>query len=79
MIDTSIKESQRIVKNAAKISGCGDLNVTHGQVTLEENVGGETRVTVTCQKRYVLIGQEDVTCQPNGAWSSTPECRKCGK
>ena len=39
-------------------------------------------VTVTClkkkPKRYVLIGNKDVTCQSTG-WSDIPKCMKCGK
>ena len=39
-----------------------------------------TVVTVTCKKprRYVLMGDKEVTCQSTG-WNNTPKCKKCGK
>ena len=41
----------------------------------------DTVVTVICSRpnRYVLIGEEKVTCQFLEGWSTKPECRKCGK
>ena len=60
---------------------CEELSVKNGTVS---PIGTETEgtvVTVTClkPKRYALMGRKQVTCQENGSWSETPECRKYGK
>ncbi|CAH1781345.1 unnamed protein product, partial [Owenia fusiformis] len=36
-------------------------------------------VAYTCEVNAVLVGNQNVTCLPNGTWSQTPECRPdCG-
>ena len=54
-----------------------ELSVTESRV--EES----TVVTVSCleshvRRRYVLLGEKEVTCKSNREWSTLPKCSKCG-
>ena len=49
-----------------------------GELSSSKTVEG-IEVTVQCMKKHVLIGQEKVTCQSSGHWSTLPRCLKCGK
>ena len=69
------------VTNNTKISGevrCPELVVEKGELSSSDKVEG-TEVRVRCMKKHVLIGQEKVTCQSSGHWSTLPRCLKCGK
>ena len=33
---------------------------------------------IECKVGYFLLGEEKVTCQSDGTWSSLPQCRDCG-
>ena len=67
LFDVSVKNCKELtVQNAHKVTPSG--SVTEGTV-----------VTVTCSKRYALIGSKLVTCLSSGTWSSTPRCLKFSK
>ena len=62
---------------------CDILEVKNAHVSLKNPVEVSTVVKVSCLKthrpRYVLFGEEEVTCQSNAKWSAKPECLKCGR
>ena len=61
------------------IKYCVELTVLNShKVTPSGRVKENTVVTVTCSKRYVLIGSEKVTCLSSETWSTKPRCLKCG-
>ena len=63
---------------------CPALQVDNGAVSSDGDVKQNTEVTVTCSKRYVLIGHKEVTCQSTG-WETgsgsktMPVCKKCSE
>ena len=61
---------------------CPEIRVDNAQVwpPSHGNANESTVVTVRCAapNPYVLIGDEEVTCQSSG-WTSIPNCRKCGR
>ena len=58
---------------------CPELEIENGKLSSDNKAVG-TEVTVQCLKNHVLTGQEKVTCQSSGQWTTLPRCRlKCGK
>ena len=61
---------------------CKELSVANALVhpRVELNKLG-TVLTVTCHsnKRFVLMGEQVVTCAAEGEWSTKPKCQTCGK
>ena len=57
---------------------CPELQVDNGTVSPSGAVNQNNVVTVTCSKRYVLIGHKEVTCQSTG-WETIPVCKKCSE
>ena len=61
---------------------CDDLSVAHALVYPRVGLNKlGTVLTVTCHsnKRFVLMGEQVVTCAADGEWSTKPKCQTCGK
>ena len=59
--------------------GCSGFNVEGStQGSWSDTYVGST-VKITCQRKYVLAGNSELTCKTGGSWSSNvPKCKKLG-
>ena len=54
---------------------CSDLEAVSNGSQVFSSTGSQTTVTVTCDIGYSLEGQNTLTCDSNGSWTSTiPSC-----
>ena len=57
---------------------CKEVNVPNSLAPLKQEPIGSVQ-TRECKDGYALFGEEKVTGQTDGTWSSLPQCRKCGE
>jgi hypothetical protein len=58
------------------ISDCGNPSITNGIANLPTGSTYGEVAFVSCNETYILQGNEYITCQDGGLWSSYPSCIK---
>lgn len=60
-------------------SDCGDPSPMNGTANIPSGTTYEKVAFIECDEGYTLQGEQYVTCEDGGAWSSNPTCVYIGK
>ncbi len=53
---------------------CGKPKISNGIFDETAKTTFQSSLKISCKEGFTLSGEDDITCQDNGDWSSYPEC-----